>query len=74
MNNQWLIVSNSQLEELNSINSLNPDKKCTATLTQDNVWITNSDKLNDDYWKDWHVFLSNLEEFQGNPVFPQPEE
>lgn len=67
----WLIVPNNKLAELDAINDQFTDRKCTTVETIDGVILTLSDKLSDEYWTDYHVFLSSLSEFVGTPNFPQ---
>jgi hypothetical protein len=72
--NDWLIIPEEKLPDLEAINANYTDRKCTAMPDENGVLLTRADKLADPYWSSFHVFLSSLAPFQGAPVWPITEE
>jgi hypothetical protein len=70
----WLIIPTDRISELDEINAKFNDKLCSYLETNDGVLLTNSDKLNDPYWSEYHSFLSSLTPFEGQPIWPTPTE
>ena len=68
----WLILPSDRQAELDEINAQFKDRKCTAITTEDGTLLTNSDKLQDEYWSAYHAFLLSLTPFQGDPIWPTP--
>lgn len=68
----WLIVTPENQIELDAINARFVDRQCTSVATNDGVSLTNSDKLQDNYWEAYHAFLSTLTPFEGQPIWPTP--
>jgi hypothetical protein len=66
----WLILPIERQAELDAINAQFKDRVCTSVATSDGVLLTNSDKLQDEYWSAYHSFLSSLDPFEGDPVWP----
>jgi hypothetical protein len=67
-----LIVTSEKQVELDAINARFIDKQCTSVPTKDGTLLTNSDKLQDQYWSEYHDFLSKLTPFEGEPIWPNP--
>jgi len=70
----YLILPKERQGELDEINAQFIDRVCTATETEDGILLTNSDKLQDNYWSAYHAFLSSLTPFEGEPIWPTPSE
>ena len=70
----WLIVTPEKLVELQEINLRFSDRKCSTVSTNEGVLVTNPDKLQDNYWSEYHDFLSSLTPFEGQPIWPTPVE
>jgi hypothetical protein len=68
----WLIVTSEKQAELDAINAWFVDRQCTSVANEDGIFLTNSDKLEDEYWSAYHAFLSSLTPFEGTPVWPAP--
>lgn len=68
----WLVIPTDRISELDEINAKSNDRLCSHYETIDGVLLTNSDKLNDPYWSEYHDFLSSLTLFEGDPVWPSP--
>jgi hypothetical protein len=70
----WLIVTEENQLELDTINAGFVDRKCTSLANEDGILLTNSEKLEDEYWSAYHAFLSSLTKFEGEPIWPTPPE
>jgi hypothetical protein len=68
----WLIVTSEKQVELDAINAGLVDRKCTSVPTKDGILLTNSDKLQDQYWSAYHAFLLTLMPLEGEPIWPNP--
>jgi hypothetical protein len=68
----WLVIPKDRISELEKINTKFNDKFCSYIETIDGKFLTNSDKLEDEYWSTYHAFLSSLTPFVGQPIWPNP--
>jgi hypothetical protein len=68
----WLIVTSEKQVELDAINAEFTDRQCTSVANEDGIFLTNSDKLEDEYWSAYHAFLSSLTPLEGEPIWAKP--
>jgi hypothetical protein len=68
----WLIITPEKQVELDAINAGFTDRQCTSVANEDGILLTNSDKLEDEYWSAYHAFLFSLTQFEGEPIWPNP--
>jgi hypothetical protein len=68
----WLIITPEQKAELDVINDAHSFQKCSPIKTEDGLLLTTTDKINSEYWSDWHNWLSSLTPFEGQPMWANP--